>query len=413
MRPHSTGHTSMTGRSQMTIPPEWMPRWRGASSTCRARSITGCGIPCSGVFAVDVTVPHPSTRLDQASCWPGRVAERLGHVAHRRLGAVGDDVGDLRRVVPPVLGVDVLDDLLAPVALDVDVDVGRPVALGRQEALEQQAERHGVGGGDAEGVADGRVGGAAPALAEDVLLPAEPHEVPHDEEVAGEAELLDDRQLVVDRAPRPGPQRRHLACPVRRRPAGARRSGGGRRRRRAGAGTPSRSARRGTRTAAATGRRARGRRRRPARPRRPARRRPGSGRSGGAARHPSGGGRRPRRAATGRARRGCGATAPRRGRWPGGAAPAWRSGRSSWRRSRRRGGRPARRGRRCAPSRAGRRGPTARRARGRARTPRSTAAARGGRPPARRRATPAAPPPCGSRSAPTRRRRCCGRRRRA
>ena len=29
------------------------------------------------------------------------------------------------------------------------------------------------------------------------------HEVPHDEEVAGEAELLDDRQLVVDRRPRP------------------------------------------------------------------------------------------------------------------------------------------------------------------------------------------------------------------
>ena len=138
----------------------------------------------------------------------GRVAERLGHVAHRRLGAVRDDVGDLRRVVAAVLAVDVLDDLLAPVALDVDVDVRRPVALGRQEALEQQAERHGVGGGDAEGVADGRVGGAAPALAEDVLLPAEPHEVPHDEEVAGEAELLDDRQLVVDRAPRPGPQRR-------------------------------------------------------------------------------------------------------------------------------------------------------------------------------------------------------------
>ncbi len=55
----------------MTIPPEWIPRCRGASSTCRARSTTGWGIPCSGVFAVDVTVPHPSTRFDHASCWPG------------------------------------------------------------------------------------------------------------------------------------------------------------------------------------------------------------------------------------------------------------------------------------------------------------------------------------------------------
>ena len=26
IRPHSTGQTSTTGRSQMTMPPEWMPR---------------------------------------------------------------------------------------------------------------------------------------------------------------------------------------------------------------------------------------------------------------------------------------------------------------------------------------------------------------------------------------------------
>ena len=49
-----------------------------------------------------------------------------------------------------VARVDVLDDLLAPIGLDVDVDVGWPVAVGRQEPLEQQPERHGVGGGDAE-----------------------------------------------------------------------------------------------------------------------------------------------------------------------------------------------------------------------------------------------------------------------
>ena len=124
----------------------------------------------SGCFAVAATLPHPSTRFDQASCWPGRVAERLGHVAHRRAGPVRDHVGDLGRVVAAVLAVHVLDDLLPPVALDVDVDVRRAVALGRQEALEQQAELDGVGGGDAEGVADGRVGGAPPPLAEDVRL---------------------------------------------------------------------------------------------------------------------------------------------------------------------------------------------------------------------------------------------------
>ena len=102
----------------------------------------------------------------------------------------------------------------------------------------------------------------------------------------------------------------------------------------------------------------------------PARPRPDSGRSGGPARRPSGGERSPPPATTGRARRGCAATAPRPGRWPAGAARASRSGRCWWRRSARRRASPARPRRRCAPSRAGRRGPTARPAPGRGRTPR-------------------------------------------
>ncbi len=106
-----------------------------------------------------------------------------------------------------MLGVDVLDHLFSSVALDVDVDVRRAVPLRRQEALEQQAERHRVGRGDPERVADGRVRRRPAALAEDVAAAAELDEVPHDEEVAGEPELLDDVELTVDRVPRPRPQR--------------------------------------------------------------------------------------------------------------------------------------------------------------------------------------------------------------
>ncbi len=62
---------------------------------------------------------------------------------------------------------------------------------------------HGVGVGDAEGVADRRVGGRAPPLAEDVVAPAELDDVPHHEEVAREAQFLDHLQLVVDLDPGP------------------------------------------------------------------------------------------------------------------------------------------------------------------------------------------------------------------
>ena len=132
------------------------------------------------------------------------VAQRPGRVAHRRAGAVGDDVRHLGAVVAPVALVDVLDDLLAAPALDVHVDVGGAVARRGQEPLEQQVQRDGVHVGDAEGVTHRRVGGRAAPLAEDPGPAAELHDVPHHEEVAAEPQRLDDVELAVELRPGPG-----------------------------------------------------------------------------------------------------------------------------------------------------------------------------------------------------------------
>ena len=147
MRAHSTGHTSTTGRSQMTMPAEWMPRWRGRSRTAVASSATSGGTPERS--RVGARGPRAGVHFGG----PGahlldRVAEGLAHVAQRRAGAVGDDVGHLGGVPPAVALVDVLDDLLAPLGLDVHVDVGRAVACRGEEPLEEQAEGHGVDVGD-------------------------------------------------------------------------------------------------------------------------------------------------------------------------------------------------------------------------------------------------------------------------
>ena len=76
---------------------------------------------------------------------------------------------------------------------------GGPSRSGREEPFEEQAELDGVGVGDAERVADRRVGGATPGPGSRCPgLRQNSHDVPHDEEVAGEPQLLDDRQLVVD-----------------------------------------------------------------------------------------------------------------------------------------------------------------------------------------------------------------------
>ena len=64
--------------------------------------------------------------------------ERLADIAHRALGAVADDGRAERGVVAAVGVEDPLHDDLAPLVLEIDVDVGRLVALLRDEALEQQ-----------------------------------------------------------------------------------------------------------------------------------------------------------------------------------------------------------------------------------------------------------------------------------
>src|SRR5690606_16721176 len=99
--------------------------------------------------------------------------ERLADVADRALRAVADDGRGDAGVLAAVLGVDVLDDLLAPLVLEVDVDVRRLGALGGDEALEQEMESYRVDLGDAEAVADRRVRGRAAPLAEDAALPGE------------------------------------------------------------------------------------------------------------------------------------------------------------------------------------------------------------------------------------------------
>ena len=137
----------------------------------------------------------------------GFVAERFGHVAHRRTRPVGDHVGNLCGVMSSVAFIHILDDFLAAVGLDVDVNVGWTIPLGRQETFEQQAERHGIGGRDSDGIADRRVRCAPAPLAVDVGTTAEFHEIPHNKEVAGEVELFNQRQLAVDGLPGPGSQR--------------------------------------------------------------------------------------------------------------------------------------------------------------------------------------------------------------
>ena len=137
---------------------------------------------------------------------PGRrVAQDPGGVGHGELGLVADDVGDLGTVVPAVAVEDVLNDLFAPGGFEVDVDVGRAAALRGQEPFEQQTPvAQDVDGGDPQDETHERAGGRTAALAPDAAADGELADVVDDQEVAGHAQLGDDREFVVELPPRSG-----------------------------------------------------------------------------------------------------------------------------------------------------------------------------------------------------------------
>ena len=100
--------------------------------------------------------------------------------------------------MPAEAVVDILDDLLAPLVLEIDVDIGRLVARVRDEALEQQVRAGGIDLGDAERIADGGIGGRAAPLVEDVLLAGIADDVLDGEEKRRVFEPRDQLELVLD-----------------------------------------------------------------------------------------------------------------------------------------------------------------------------------------------------------------------
>ena len=81
--------------------------------------------------------------------------------------------------------------------LEIDVDVGRLLPLGRDEALEQEIDLGRIDIGDGEAIADGGVGRRAAALAEDALAARVMHDVVHGEEIGRVVELGNQHQLLA------------------------------------------------------------------------------------------------------------------------------------------------------------------------------------------------------------------------
>ena len=120
----------------MTKPPTCCDRWRGKPISSpverdepRDQRIVGIEAGLADARRIDLAAVPPREHAGQPVDLREIEAQRLADVAHRALRPVGDERGGERRAVAAVLRVDVLHHLLAPLVLEVDVDVGRLVAL--------------------------------------------------------------------------------------------------------------------------------------------------------------------------------------------------------------------------------------------------------------------------------------------
>ena len=125
-------------------------------------------------------------------------AQGAANVPQRGLGAQGAEGDYLRHPVVAVALDDVVQHLVPPVVLEVQVDVGHLLALQVEEPLEDQAVLQRVHVGDAQAVEGHAGGGAAPHAKEYVPAAHEVDDVPHHQEVVGELGVVDDLKLVAE-----------------------------------------------------------------------------------------------------------------------------------------------------------------------------------------------------------------------
>ncbi len=122
--------------------------------------------------------------------------QRLADIADGAFAAISHHHRRQRGAVMAVFVVDVLDHLLAPLVLEIDVDVRWLIAFAADETLEQQVGALGVDLGHIQAITDRRIGGRAAALAQDVLLARETHNVVHRQKVHLVLEFGDQLQFV-------------------------------------------------------------------------------------------------------------------------------------------------------------------------------------------------------------------------
>lgn len=145
--------------------------------------------------AVFVPVVHP---LGDTVHRVERQAQRLAHVADGAATAISDDLGRQPGPVAPVFLVDVLNDFLAALMLEVDINVRRLAPLLADESLEQDIDTVRVHRRDPQTKAHRRVRRRPATLTKDAPRTGEPNQIVHRQEIRRVVQFVDQPKLVLN-----------------------------------------------------------------------------------------------------------------------------------------------------------------------------------------------------------------------
>ena len=100
--------------------------------------------------------------------------------------------------MPPVLFVYVLDNLLAALVLEIDVDIGSFIAFATNKSFEQKIVLARINAGYAKTKADRAICGRAAALTQDVSRSGEADQIPNGQKIGFVAQILDNRKFMLE-----------------------------------------------------------------------------------------------------------------------------------------------------------------------------------------------------------------------
>ena len=114
--------------------------------------------------------------------------------------AIGDDHAGHGGTIAAIFVVEILQNLLPPFVLEIDVDIGRLAACGTDETLEQHIDPIRIDGGDAQAITDGAVGRRSAPLAQNSPRAGEDDDVIYSQKIVLKTKLLDEGQFVFDQS---------------------------------------------------------------------------------------------------------------------------------------------------------------------------------------------------------------------